>query len=42
MRGEAVWVQRKEIKGGEEETVQVVLYRSRVGLGVRKGRYIER
>ena len=42
MQGEVVWVQGNEIKGSEEETVQVVQYRSHVGLGVRKGRYIER
>ena len=42
MRGEAVWIQGNEIKGDEEETIQVIQYRSRVGLGVRKGRYVER
>ena len=42
MQGEVVWVQGNEIEDGEEETVQVVQYRSCVGLGIRKGRYVER
>ena len=42
MRGEVAWVQGNEIKDGKEETVQVVQYRSYVGLGVRKGRYVKR